>query len=190
MPEIPGPNAVYCARKRIAPHLGRTPLVAAPALGELAGAAVHLKLETVQPTGSFKVRGAMNRVLALSAEERARGVVTASSGNHGPGLAWAAARLGVACTVCLSTMVPDNKIANVAAQGGEPHIEGKDYDEAVVVAVRLTAERNLVYVPAFDDPDIMAGAGTCGIEIVEDLPEVDSVLVPLSGGGLVAGVAI
>ena len=190
MPESPGPAAIYRARKRIAPHLGRTPLIASPGLSGPAGAAVFLKLETVQPTGSFKVRGAMNRVLTLSAEERARGVVTASSGNHGPGLAWAAARLGVACTVCLSTMVPENKIANVRSQGGEPHIEGKDYDHAVEVAARLTAERGLVYVPAFDDPDIMAGAGTSGIEIVEDLPEVDSVLVPLSGGGLVAGIAI
>lgn len=183
------PCEIEGACRRIAPHILRTPLVHAAGLSKMLGHAIYLKLETLQETGSFKVRGATNAVLQLSQAERRRGVVTASSGNHGPALAWAAGKFGVRAVVCLSEMVPGNKIQNVRALGGEVRITGKDYDESVQQSLRLAKEDGLVRIHAFDDPRIVAGAGSIGVEIVEDLPGVDTVLVPLSGGGLLAGVA-
>lgn len=178
------------AADRIAPHVLRTPMIAAE--GRLAGRAapLHLKLEQLQPTGSFKLRGATNAVLQLSAAQRRAGVVTASSGNHGPALARAASRLGVRCVVCLSQMVPANKVDNVRRNGGEARIAGKDYDEAVAESKRLECKHGLVRVHAFDDPGVIAGAGTVAREILEDLADARTILVPLSGGGLLGGMAL
>ncbi len=151
---------------------------------------MHLKLEALQDTGSFKIRGASNRLARMSEAERARGVVTVSSGNHGPAVARAASRLGVRAVVCLSELVPGNKIDNVERNGGEVRIFGRSFDEAALEAARLIAEEGLTLVHAFDDPDVIAGQGTIGLELLEDLPELDTVLVPLSGGGLIGGIAL
>jgi len=178
------------AARRIEGKALRTPLIFAERLSERVDAQIWLKPETLQPTGSFKIRGATNAVMRLSPEMRARGVITASSGNHGPALAAAAAKMGVACTVCLSEMVPGNKVENVRRQGGTPHVAGRDYDASAAEAIRLSRETGAVVIPAFDHPDIVAGAGTVGKEIVDDLPDVDLVIAPLSGGGLLAGTAL
>ena len=182
-------NDIKEAHTRITGHVLRTPLISAGPLSRALGVEVLLKPETLQETGSFKLRGATNAMLSLSPDVRARGVVTASSGNHGPALACAATRLGVASTICLSEMVPENKIANVRANGGTPRVEGRDYDVSLGICMGLVANEGLHMVHPFDDPAVVAGAGTIGLELAEDAPELDCVLVPLSGGGLLAGVA-
>ena len=181
---------IYRARRTIGPHVRRTPLVPSPSLSRLTGAEVHLKLETLQDTGSFKLRGATNAVRSLSDQERARGVVGVSTGNHGRGLAHAARQMGVTAVLCLSELVPQNKIEGIRALGAEARIIGKSQDEAQLEADRLVAEQGMVMIPPFDHPDVIAGQGTIGLELLEDLPDVDTVLVPLSGGGLIAGVAL
>jgi threonine dehydratase len=183
-------NDVARAADRISGFIVHTPLVPSQRLSDRLGLKVFLKPETLQPTGSFKIRGAMNALLQLDECVLANGVITASSGNHGPALAFAARRLGIACTVCLSEMVPANKVANVERNGGVVHLYGRDYDAAAAEAKRLAEDAGMTLIPAFDHPDIVAGAGTVGLEIMEDLPSVDTILVPLSGGGLLAGVAI
>ena len=181
---------LYRARAAIAPLVRRTPLVPSPTLGDRIGAAVHLKLETLQDTGSFKIRGASHCLAGMSEAERARGVVTVSSGNHGPAVACAASRLGVRAVVCLSELVPDNKIDNVKHNGGEARIVGRSFDEAAIEAERLISEQGMTLVHAFDDRFVAAGAGTIGLELLEDLPDLDTVVVPLSGGGLIGGIAL
>ncbi|MFN0262926.1 hydroxyectoine utilization dehydratase EutB [Tepidamorphus sp. 3E244] len=183
-------DAITRAASRIRGHVTRTPLVAATDLSREAGREVRLKVETLQRTGSFKLRGAMNAVLSLSGEDRARGVITVSSGNHGPALAAAAQAVGARCTVCLSEMAPKNKVENVHRFGGKTHVAGRDFDWAAKEAVRLADETGAVMIPPFDHPDVLAGAGTIGAEIMEDWAEVDTVIAPLSGGGLLGGVAI
>ena len=178
------------ARRSIADAVRRTPLVPSFALSEEAGADVRLKLETAQDTGTFKIRGATNKLLSLGREDRARGVVAVSSGNHGRGVARAAKRLGVRAVVCMGRLVPDNKVAAIRALGAEVRIVGDSQDEAEVEARRLVREEGLVEAHPFDDARVIAGQGTIGLEILEDLPAVRTVVVPLSGGGLIAGVAL
>jgi len=165
----------------------RTPLTRAALSAP--GAPVHLKLETRQHTGSFKLRGATNALLSLDAAARARGVVTASTGNHGRALAYAANAQGVRATVCMSRLVPANKIDAVKALDAETRIVGQSQDDAQNEVARLVREQGLTEVHPFDDRSVIAGQGTLGLEIVEDLPGVALVLVPLSGGGLASGVA-
>ena len=181
---------VFEARRVLDGRIRRTPLVRSEALSARLGAPVHLKLEHLQVTGSFKVRGATNGVAQLSDEERARGVVGVSTGNHGRGLAYAARATGARCIVCMSSLVPRNKVDGIRAEGAEVRIVGRSQDEADVEARRLVAEDGMVMLPPFDHPRVIAGQGTLGLEIVEDLPAVQAVLVPLSGGGLIAGVAL
>lgn len=183
----PSLRAVMAARRRIAGLVAHTPLLWSGALG------AWLKLETVQPTGSFKVRGATNAVLRLTADERARGVATASTGNHGAAVAHAARAAGARAIVCMSALVPANKVAAVEALGAEVRIVGRSQDDAAEEVARLERDEGLVPIPPFDHPDVIAGQGTLGLEIAEDLPEDDApatVVVPLSGGGLCAGVAL
>lgn len=180
---------IRAAQRRIAGKVVRTPLAASPSLTERTGAQVLLKLEHRQTTGSFKLRGATNALALLSAEEKARGVVAASTGNHGRALAHAAAAEGVRCVVCMSRLVPANKLEAIARLGAEISIVGQSQDEAQAEVDRLAEAEGLAPVPPFDDPAIIAGQGTMGLEIVEDAPDVALVLVPLSGGGLAAGVA-
>ncbi|TFF27258.1 hydroxyectoine utilization dehydratase EutB [Jiella endophytica] len=181
--------AIEDAARRIAGHVRRTPTVPSSALSELCGVPVHLKLEHWQETGAFKLRGATNAVLSLDGPERERGVVAASTGNHGRALAHAAKKAGARCVVCLSNLVPANKREAITALGAELRVVGRSQDDAQVEVDRLARDEGMVPLPPFDHPAIIAGQGTIGLEIVEDVPEVETVLVPLSGGGLIAGIA-
>lgn len=186
----PGAADVLAAAERIAAEVIRTPLVASSALSERVGAPVHLKLECLQETGSFKLRGAANTLLSLTAAERERGVVAVSSGNHGRAVAHMASRLGIEAIICLSERVPMAKQDAIADLGATVVVAGPDQDDADREARGLVEELGLVFVHPFDDPRVIAGQGTVGLEIAEDLPGVESVIVPLSGGGLISGVAL
>lgn len=186
----PSIAAIERAALTIAPLVYRTPVRESASLGAQAGVPVYLKLEHHQISGSFKLRGASNAVAALDAEQRRRGVVGVSTGNHGRGLAQAAKVAGVRCVICLSSLVPRNKVDGIRACGAEVRIVGQSQDEAQVEVERLVAEAGMTMIPPFDHPDVIAGQGTLGLELIEQLPELDHVLVPLSGGGLLAGVAL
>jgi threonine dehydratase len=179
---------VYRARRRLEGRASRTPLVESPTLSAHAGTPVYLKLETVQPTGSFKLRGASN-ALAVLAEQGCKRVVTASTGNHGRAVAYAARAAGVEAAVCMSSLVPGNKVDAVRSLGARVCITGASQDDAERRAQRMSSEEGYAYVPPFDDPNVIAGQATIGLEIVEALPDVANIIVPLSGGGLFAGVA-
>lgn len=181
---------LYRARERLRGEVLHTPLVSSPSLSRHTGSTVHLKLECRQITGSFKLRGATNALLSLDQDARARGVVGVSTGNHGRALAYAARRLGVRAVICMSRLVPANKVEAIRALGAEVHITGASQDEAEHEVARLIREEGLTLLPPFDHSDVIAGQGTVGLELLEDLPTVDTVLVPLSGGGLLAGVAL
>ncbi|WID98489.1 hydroxyectoine utilization dehydratase EutB [Bosea vestrisii] len=181
---------IEAAAARITGKVERTPLVASPSLSRLCGQPVHLKFETRQPIGAFKLRGAMNAVLALGEDQRRRGLVTASTGNHGRAVAYAARELGLAAAICMSALVPANKVEAIRSLGAEIRIFGRSQDDAQIEVERLVAERGLIPIPPFDDPDVVAGQGTIGLELVEELPELACVLIPLSGGGLAAGIAV
>ena len=176
------------AAARIAPHVHRTPLFSSRSLGEAAGAPVYLKCESFQKTGSFKPRGALNKVLSLPEADRGRGLVTVSAGNHAQAVAWAASRSGVPCAVVMPAKAPAPKVAAVRGYGARIVF----HEDNATLFDRLRAleqETGYVFVHPFDDPVVLAGAGTAGLEIVEDLPEVSVVVVPVGGGGLMAGVA-
>lgn len=181
---------IYLARRQIAAIARRTPVIRCPWLSELTGAAVHLKLESLQETGSFKLRGAANKLVSLTAEEQQRGVVAVSTGNHGRALSFAARELGIPAFVCLSEAVPANKVEAIKELGAEVVIHGRSYDEAADHAHRLQQERGLTFVEPFDDPYVIAGQGTIALELLEELPELDAAVVPLSGGGLISGIAM
>jgi threonine dehydratase len=183
-------NDIYLARQRIEALVRRTPMEYSPSLSRRLGVAVYLKLESWQITGSFKLRGASNAVAQLSAEQRAGGVVAASTGNHGRALAYAASRQGVKATICLSHLVPANKVQAIRDLGAEVCIVGQSQDDAQREAERIAHEQGATLLPPFDHPAIIAGQGTLGLEILEQQPDVTQVLVPLSGGGLFAGVAL
>ena len=177
------------AQKAVTGFITRTPLLWASNLTERVGSNVHLKLESLQVTGSFKIRGAANRMMALSAEERARGVITCSSGNHGRAVAHVAGVMAVPATICVPDWVDPVKHQAMEATGAEVVLAGNTYDEAEARAWQLEGERRLTFVHPFDDPLVIAGQGTVGLEILEDLPDVSEVLVALSGGGLAGGIA-
>ena len=181
---------LYLARARIAPWIRRTPLVASPSLSALGLAGVFLKLETAQDTGAFKLRGATNFIRASGNTVRAPGLVTVSTGNHGRAVAHAARCAGVRAVVCMSELVPGHKREAIKALGAEIRIVGRSQDEAEVEAQRLVVDEKFTLVHPFDDPLVIAGQGTVGIEILEDQPEIDTVIVALSGGGLISGIAL
>jgi len=178
------------ARERIRGLVRETPLERSATLSRLTGVPVWLKLESQQTTGSFKLRGASHAVARLPAAQKRLGVVTASTGNHGRALAFAAAQQGVRAIVCLSQLVPENKVQAIRELGAEVVIVGHSQDDAQVEAERIEREQGATFIPAFDHPHIIAGQGTLGLEILEQCPDVAEVLVPLSGGGLLAGVAL
>jgi threonine dehydratase len=180
---------IRAARERIAGKIIPTPTVSSPTLSERAGAPVYLKLETRQTTGAFKLRGASNAIASLSRQEKTRGVVAASTGNHGRALAYAAKLEGMRAVVCMSRLVPENKLAEIRRLGAEIRIVGDSQDDAQAEVDRLVADEGLVMVPPFDHAAVIAGQGTLGLELVEAVPDVATVLVPLSGGGLAAGTA-
>ena len=181
---------LYVARARIVPWIRRTPLLVSPSLSAPGGARISLKLETAQDTGAFKLRGATNFVRAAGDAVQARGVVTVSTGNHGRAVAHAARCVGSRAVVCMSELVPGNKREAIEALGAEIRIVGQSQDEAEVEARRLVSEEGFSLVHPFDDPLVIAGQGTIGIEILEDWPEVGTVVAGLSGGGLISGIAV
>jgi threonine dehydratase len=179
---------IRAAAARIAGKVHRTPLLAARSLGELAGVRLLLKCESLQKTGSFKPRGALNHVLSLPAAERSRGLVTVSAGNHAQAVAWAAREVGVASVVVMPAGAPRSKLDAVRGYGAEVVL----HPERATLFDRLREverERGLRFVHPFDDPAVLAGAGTVGLEIVEQAPEVEVVVAPVGGGGLMGGVA-
>lgn len=180
---------IRIARDRIAGKVERTPTVLSPSLSEQLGVPVHLKLEHRQTTGSFKLRGASNAVASLNAEQKAQGVVAASTGNHGRALAHAAKLEGMRAVICMSRLVPGNKLDEIRRLGAEVRIVGDSQDDAQQEVDRLVAQEGLMMLPPFDHPDIIAGQGTLGLEMIEQVPDAALVLVQLSGGGLASGVA-
>lgn len=183
-------NKIEAARLRIADKVDRTSLVQSFRLTEMVSAPVWMKLEHRQRTGSFKLRGAANAIASLSEEEKRRGVAAVSTGNHGRALAYAAKLEGMRAVICMSRLVPENKVAEIRRLGAEIHIVGTSQDEAQREVERLIAAEGLVPIPPFDHPAIIAGQGTIGLEIMEDVPEVETVLIQLSGGGLASGIAV
>jgi len=182
-------QSIYQAREAIDTIALRTPLVPSASLS-CGQREVRLKLETVQPIGAFKIRGAANAIARLASDQAARGVVCASTGNHGRAVSYAASHKGIRAVVCLSELVPDNKRDAIRIAGGEVKIIGRSQDEAQREVDRLVAEDGMTDIPPFDHADIIAGQGTIGLEILEDWPDVDTVIVPLSGGGLIGGIAL
>lgn len=181
---------IFKARRKISSVVRRTPLKKSIDLSKRIGTNIYYKLEFLQDTCSFKVRGAANFIAHLSPDERKRGVVTYSTGNHGRATAYMARLVGSKAKICLSNNVPNNKREEIKKVEGELIIYGKSQDEAEMRALELRDKEGLFVVPPFDNPYIIAGQGTIGLEILEDLPKVDSVLVPVSGGGLISGIAI
>lgn len=194
MEKIPTFADVQAAAGRLAGVAVATPLVESPSLSEAANARVFLKLETLQRTGSFKFRGAYNRLAQLSAEERARGVVAFSSGNHAQGVAAAAMLLKLGATIVMPADAANIKIANTRALGAEVVFYDRKRENREEIAARIAAERGAILVPSFDDPDVVAGQGTAGLEIASQAKalnvELDLVAAPCSGGGLSAGIAL
>lgn len=178
------------ARNRLAGHVLRTPMREAGALSRRMGCPVRLKCEHQQTTGSFKLRGATNALLSLDRARREAGVTAASTGNHGRALAYAARRAGVRAVICMSNLVPSNKVEAVHALGAEVRIVGVSQDDAQREVDRLVSAEGMTMLPPFDFGEIIAGQGTLGLEVLEDVPETSTLLVPLSGGGLIAGVAL
>ncbi len=188
---IPTADDVRAAAERIRGAVVRTPLVAAPRLAALTGAAsVHLKLENQQFTGSFKDRGAYNKLKGLTAEEAKRGVIAMSAGNHAQGVAYHAQRLGIPATIVMPKGTPFTKVERTAGFGAKIELQGDTIDAAAVYARQLAEHENLVFVHPYDDPLIVAGQGTIGLEILEDLAAFDAVVAPIGGGGLISGIAI
>ena len=181
--------AIRAARDRIADVARVTPVRYSHTFSERTGASVSLKLENVQRTGAFKIRGALNRIATLSDAEQAAGVVTASAGNHAQGVALAATRAGVDATIVMPEHAPISKVKATRGYGARVVLDGVDYEEAQARAHEIEREEGRTYVHAFDDEMVMAGQGTIGLEILEQQPDVETVVVPIGGGGLISGIA-
>ncbi|MCL7455195.1 MAG: pyridoxal-phosphate dependent enzyme [Anaerolineae bacterium] len=182
---------ILAARRTIAPHIWRTPLIHSAALSARTGADVYLKLECWQRTGSFKVRGALFKLGTLPAEASRRGLVTASAGNHGLGVAYASQVLGAPrATIFVPETTPQAKIQHLAAYDCEVRRAGADYDASHALAEAFAREQGALYISAYDDPVVIAGQGTVGLEVMEELPDADLCLVPVGGGGLIAGTSV
>ena len=180
---------VLAARDAIAGAVVRTPCLHSRTLSELTGAEIWLKFENLQFTAAYKERGALNKLLSLDAERRARGVIAASAGNHAQGLAYHARRLGIPATIVMPRFAPAVKVSQTASHGATIILHGESFDDAVVHAHTIEAERGLLYIPPYDDALIMAGQGTVALEMLDDVPALDTLVVPIGGGGLIAGMA-
>jgi threonine dehydratase len=191
MTETPFPTLadIHAARLAIRGVAVETPLIAS-ALSDHAGAEILLKLETLQPIGAFKIRGAANAVARLSADHRGRGVVCCSTGNHGRAVAYAAKRAGVRAVVCLSALVPDVKVRAIESLGAEVRRIGQSQDDAQVEVDRLVADEGMIDLPPFDHADVICGQGTIGLELLAARPDLTTLVIPLSGGGLAGGIAL
>lgn len=181
---------ILAARERVRNEIRLTPCSESVALGALVPGRVFLKFENLHRTGSFKERGALNRLLHLSEEERARGVITASAGNHAQAVAYHAARLGVPATVVMPETTPLVKVQNTKRHGAHVILHGQRFSEAIEESRRIQAEKGYIMVHAYDDDLVIAGQGTLGLELAEQVPDVDVVIVPVGGGGVIAGTAL
>jgi threonine dehydratase len=178
------------ARERIAPHIRRTPLLTSRQLSERTGYDIRLKAELLQRVGSYKIRGPLNKFALMSEEAKKRGVVCSSAGNHAQGVALAAKIHGIRAVVCMAENATPAKVAATRGYGAEVVLHGSIWDEANEKAKELVRTEGLTYVHPFDDAELIAGQGTLGLEIVEDWPEVEAVIVPIGGGGLISGVSM
>lgn len=178
------------AKSRIANVVRKTPLEYSATFSDLTGQKVFFKYENLQKTGSFKIRGAVNKMASLGPEQRKGGVIAASAGNHAQGVAWAAASAGIESTIVMPEGVPIAKLMATKGYGAKVILSGQSYDEAYIAAEHLRETTGATFVHAFNDPVIIAGQGTVGLEIIEVLPEVETVVVPIGGGGLISGIAI
>jgi threonine dehydratase len=183
------PGDVFSAYRRIRPDIRRTDLEQSAGLSELSGARVHVKWEGDQITGSFKLRGALNKLRTLSPEQRRAGVVTASTGNHGLAVAYAAKLEGIGLTLFLPENASAIKREKIEATGIRPEFFGRDCEKTEIHARAVASEKGCVFISPYNDPDVIAGQGTAAIEIIEDLSGVEAVIVPVGGGGLIAGIA-
>jgi threonine dehydratase len=181
---------VTAARRVVDRHLPRAPLERSPLLSDDLGADIHLKIETFKPTRTFKVRGALNKIASLDPDARRRGVVAASAGSHAQGVAYAAAALGAPATVVMPRGVSDTIVRVCRAYGAEVLLEGELYDDTLALAQRIEREQGKTLVHPYADPLIVAGQGTIGLEILEDLPDVALVIVAVGGGGLIGGIGL
>ena len=175
------------AHKKILPYVNYTPLINSNFLSK--SNTVKLKLENFQITGSFKLRGAVNKLLSLSEDDKNKGVIAVSTGNHGKGVAYASKVLGIQSTIYMSSMVPEYRKEAIEKLGAKVEIIGKNSDEADLYAKQIAKEKNIPLIHPFDDEDIIIGQGTVGLEMLTEFPEVDTVIIPTSGGGLISGIA-
>ncbi|WP_010411750.1 threonine ammonia-lyase [Citromicrobium sp. JLT1363] len=180
---------VRAAQARIEGAVVRTPMLKSQTLSDIAGAEIWLKFENLQFTAAYKERGALNALLLLSEERRARGVIAASAGNHSQGLSYHGTRLGVPVTIVMPKTTPAVKVMQTESVGGNVVLEGQTFDEAYAHARALEQERGLTFVHPFDDPDVAAGAGTVALEMLEEKPDLDCLVVPIGGGGLMSGMS-
>lgn len=178
------------AQSILAGHIRPTPLYFSPNISIQVGVATYLKTENLQRAGSFKVRGAYYKMSTLTEEEKARGVIAASAGNHAQGVALAAQALGIASTICMPAGAPITKVEATSSYGAQVILHGETYDDAYQKALELHREQGYTFIHGFDDPDTIAGQGTIGLEILEELPDVGTVIVPVGGGGLISGIAL
>jgi threonine dehydratase len=189
MHDAPTIEQIHEARRRLKPYIRHTPLLRAEKIEPAAGCELYLKPETLQITGAFKIRGALNKALSLPKEEIANGIIATSSGNHAQGLAYAARMLGVKAILVVPVSTPRIKIENTRALGAEVVLFDGDTAARWKRVYEIAAENRYAVVHAFEDPLVMAGQGTIGCEILEDLQDVDTVIVPMGGGGLISGIA-
>jgi threonine dehydratase len=178
------------ARERIKDQIYLSPFPHSETISRMTGNKVFFKLENLQMTGSFKERGALNRLLTLTPEESKRGVIAASAGNHGMAVAFHSRRLNIASTIVMPSSAPLIKVSRVRQYGAESVLHGGDYDAAYAEAIKVSREKGLTFIPAFDDPWVVEGQGTLGLELYEQNPALDAVIVPVGGGGLIAGMAL
>jgi threonine dehydratase len=190
MPEPPTIDDIRAAAERIKGAVIRTPMLVSRTLSEIIGAEVWLKFENLQFTAAYKERGALNKLLQLTAEERARGVIAASAGNHAQAVAYHARRLGIPATIVMPETTPTVKVTQTENFGATVVLHGDMFDDAYSRAKEISLEKGLVFVHPFDDPQIIAGAGTLGIEMLEDVPDLETIVVPIGGGGLMSGISI
>ena len=182
-------TSIQTARARIGDAIYVSPCQLSSDLSELTGLPLHLKLENLQRTGSFKERGALNKLLTLSQAERERGVITASAGNHAQGVAFHAAALGIRCQIVMPLATPQIKVAATRGFGADVVLHGSNYDEACEEALRRRLEEGRTFIHPFDDAEIINGQGTIGLELLEQVPDLEAVVIPIGGGGLISGVA-
>ncbi len=189
-PGAPTIADIWRAHEFLRGQIGATPMLHSRTFSAMSGADVYLKAENLQRSGSFKIRGAINKIARLSPTERAQGVITASAGNHAQGVAIAAQSAGIPCTIVMPENATLAKVMATQGYGAQVVLQGATYDDAYAKACEMQAETGATFIPAFDDPDIIAGQGTLGLEIINEVPEADAIIVSIGGGGLISGVAL